>query len=199
MARPRRYTPAHVPQHVIQRGNNRAAMFSLPTDYYAYRKHLRLACEEHGCRIHAYVFMTNHVHLIMSPNSADGIGLAIQSLGRRYVPYFNRSSGRTGALWERRYRATMIDTDRYLLACYRYVELNPVRAGMVTDPGDYPWSSYRANALGGQDDLVTPHERFEGLGRKAYRELVRVPLDDATLHEIRAASNSDKTTQMNGV
>ena len=174
-------------------------MFARPADFYAYRKHLRMACEEHGCRIHAYVFMTNHVHLIMSPNSADGIGLAIQSLGRRYVPYFNRSSGRTGALWEGRYRATMLDTDRYLLACYRYVELNPVRAGLVTEPANYPWSSYRANALGNRDDLVTPHERYKALGLVAYRELVGLALEDATLNEIRTASNRDKRTHMNGV
>ena len=119
LARPPRYTPPGVPQHVIQRGNNRAAMFARLSDFHAYRKHLLLACEEHGCRIHAYVFMSNHVHLIISPDSGDGLGLAIQSLGRRYVPYFNRSSGRTGALWERRYWAATVDTDRYLLACYR--------------------------------------------------------------------------------
>ena len=199
MARPPRFSPPDVPQHVVQRGNNRAAMFARPSDFHAYRRHLGLACEEHGCRVHAYVFMTNHVHLIISPDSADGLGLAIQSLGRRYVPYFNRSSGRTGALWERRYRATLVDTDRYLLACYRYVELNPVRAGMVTDPGDYPWSSYRANAFGSHDALVTPHEQYLALGPKAYRELVGVALDDHTLNEIRTARESDQKTQMNGV
>ena len=167
-------------------------MFVRRSDFYAYRKHLRLACEEHGCRIHAYVFMSNHVHLIVSPDSADSLGLAIPSLGRRYVPYFIRSSGRTGALWERRYRATTVDTDRYLLACYRYVELNPVRAGIVANPGDYRWSSYGANALGLGDDLVTPHETYNGLGRVAYRDLVAEGLDDTTLNQIRASSNSDK-------
>ena len=193
MARLPRYSLPGVPQHVIQRGNNRSRMFVSPSDYWTFRKHLQLACDEYGCSIHAYVLMTNHVHLIMSPDSAEGAGRVLQAVGRRYVPYLNRTTGRTGGLWEGRYRATVIDTDGYLLACYRYVELNPVRAGMVVDPGDYPWSSYRANALGVADDLVTPHARYTSLGREAYRELVNVALDPGTLEEIRAASHKGWT------
>ena len=189
VARLPRYSLPGVPQHVIQRGNNRTRMFLGPPDYWTFRKHLRTACDDFGCRIHAYVFMSNHVHLIMSPESADSVGRVIQAVGRRYVPYFNRSSGRTGALWESRYRATVIASDDYLFACYRYVELNPVRAAMVAQPGDYPWSSYRANALGQQDDLVTPHERYTSLGRMAYRDLVAVALESSTVDEIRAASH----------
>ncbi len=139
--------------------------------------------------------MTNHVHLIMTPESAEGVGRAMQSVGRRYVPYFNQACGRTGGLWEGRYRATVIDSDRYLLACYRYVELNPVRAGMVAHPGDYAWSSYRANALGHPDELVSAHEKYEALGpdgparRTAYRELLTAAIEDVTLEEIRAATH----------
>jgi putative transposase len=164
-------------------------MFRYPYHFRTFRKYLAAACLDHGCHVHAYVLMSNHVHLVMSPESPDGIGRVVQAVGRRYVPFFNRSTGRTGALWEGRYRATVIDTEAYLLACYRYVELNPVRAGMVLSAGDYPWSSYRANALGYEDTLVTPHERFITLGREAYRDLVDFPLDNSTLEEIRAASH----------
>ena len=180
-------------------------MFSRRLDFWTFRRQLRTACDDYGCRIHAYAFMPNHIHLIMSPKSCDGIGRVMQAVGRRYVPYFNRTFGRTGALWEGRYRSTVIGTDAYLLACYRYVELNPVRAGLVPTPGDYPWSSYRANALGHQDDLVTPHERYTSLGRRGYRDLVAVALDNSTLEEIRAASHRGsalgpvRITQMNGV
>jgi putative transposase len=138
--------------------------------------------------------MTNHVHLVMTPGSPDAIGRVMQSVGRRYVRHFNRASGRTGALWEGRYRATVIDSDSYLLACYRYVELNPVRAGMVTLPGDYRWSSYRTNAFGHGDELVTAHERYMALGldpaarQSAYRELLSGGMDDTTLDEIRSAT-----------
>lgn len=195
MARLPRYTVRGLVQHIIQRGNNRVTTFATSADYQFFAECLHTACAKHGCQIHAYVFMTNHVHLLMTPSSDNGIGKVMQSVGRRYVQHFNRASRRTGTLWEGRYRATLIDSERYLLACYRYVELNPVRAGIVCRPEDYAWSSHRANALGGTDALVTAHERYSVLGadpvsrRGAYRALFENALDEATLRMIRETTN----------
>jgi putative transposase len=195
MARLPRYTAQGLVQHIVQRGNNRVATFATSVDYQFFRECLQTACAKHGCQIHAYAFMTNHVHLLMTPSSEDGIGKVMQSVGRRYVQYFNRTYRRTGTLWEGRYRATLIDSEQYLLACYRYVELNPVRAGLVARPEDYPWSSYRANALGATDALVTPHERYGALGAEAvtrqaaYRALFENALNESTLRSIRETTN----------
>lgn len=191
-----RYIAPGLPQHVIQRGINRSTLFTDYEDYMVFRDWLADACLRHACFIHAYVFMTNHVHLVMTPSTNSGIGKVMQSVGRRYVQHFNRRQRRTGGLWEGRYRATLIDTDRYLLTCYRYVELNPVRAGMVSYPAQYSWSSYRCNALGHEDSLVTMHDSFSALGtdersrRLAYRQLFRTDLDEETIAEIRAATNN---------
>lgn len=190
---PRYVLPGH-PQHVIQRGNNRCPIFIAEEDYGCFRHHLCEACDRHDCRIHAYVLMTNHVHLLMTPNREDSLARVLQSVGRRYVQYFNTHYRRTGTLWEGRYKATVIDTDRYLLTCYRYLELNPVRAAMVNHPGDYPWSSYAANALGQTDPLVTPHGLYLELGsspeqrQEAYRALFQAHIDNRTLTEIRQAT-----------
>lgn len=194
MARLPRYSLPGQPQHVMQRGNNRSAFFVQRADYIRYRADLATACERHGCVIHAYVFMTNHVHLLMTPTSATGIGRVMQSVGCRYVHYFNRRYERTGSLWEGRYRAIAIDSDRYLFECYRYIEQNPVRAQMVENPQDYAWSSYRANALGVRDPLVTVHQGYLALGcddehrRRAYRALCRADVDEPTLKAIRRAT-----------
>ena len=195
MARLPRYTVRGLTQHIIQRGNNRVTTFATSEDYEFFGECLLAACAKHDCEIHAYVFMTNHVHLLMTPSSDHGIGKVMQSVGRRYVQQFNRAHRRTGTLWEGRYRATLIDTERYLLACYRYIELNPVRAGIVCRPEDYAWSSHRANARGITDALVTPHERYSALGseavtrRAAYRALFDNALDEATLWLIRESTN----------
>jgi putative transposase len=194
MARLPRYILPGQPQHVIQRGNNRAAMFVAPADYHFFCECLKTACERHACGLHAYVLMTNHVHLLLTPNGRNSIGKVMQSVGRRYVRYFNVAYRRTGTLWEGRYRASPVDTERYLFACYRYIELNPVRAAMVTHPGDHPWSSHRANALRVTDPLVTPHARYQALGaddrsrQAAYRALFRGIVDETTLRDIREAS-----------
>ena len=149
MPRQLRYNLPGIPQHVIQRGNNRQATFFSDEDYMRYLADLKSACDQHQCEVHAYVLMTNHVHLLMTPHNGDGIAKTMQSLGRRYVVYINQTYRRTGTLWEGRYKAALIDSENYLLTCYRYIELNPVRAeGMVDHPGKYRWSSYRANALG---------------------------------------------------
>lgn len=195
MARLPRFVIKEQPQHITQRGNNRCTIFRSTADYRAYLDWLMDACARFDAHLHAYVLMTNHVHLLLTPLEKNSIGLVMQSVGSRYVPYFNRSSSRTGTLWEGRYRATLIDSDRYLLACYRYIEMNPVRAGLVRHPKAYPWSSYAANALGFRDPLVTPHPQYLALGRRvaermaAYREMFTAVLDQETLDAIRDATN----------
>ncbi|HWP71607.1 MAG TPA: transposase [Gemmatimonadaceae bacterium] len=195
MTRQPRFIVPGQPLHVIQRGNNRSAIFVAEADYAVFREWVALACNRRGCLVHAYVFMTNHVHLLMTPATADGTGAVMQSVGRRYVHYFNRKYGRTGTLWEGRYRATLIDSEQYLLTCYRYIELNPVRAGLVANPGQYRWSSYGANALGLYDPLVAPHALFRALGyddesrMAAYRALFHDGLDGRTMSAIRDATN----------
>lgn len=195
MARlPRFSLPGH-PQHVIVRGNNRDSIFHEEEDYRYYLKRLRQACDRHKCDVHAYVLMTNHVHLLVTPLEEHSLSSAIQMIGRYYVQYFNRSYQRTGTLWEGRYKATLIDSEAYALGCYRYIELNPVRVGMVRHPRDYPWSSYRFNALGEPDMLVVPQAMYRALGRdfgqrrKAYRALFKSRIPEKMLTEIRDATN----------
>jgi len=194
MARLPRFSVAEQPQHVIQRGNNRSPIFLRPADYRVFRTCLADAVTRFACEVHAYVFMTNHVHLLITPRVPGGIGRAMQSVGRRYVRYFNDQHGRTGTLWEGRYRATVIDTNRYLFTCSRYIEENPVRAGMVTAPAYYAFSSYAANALGRSDSLVTPHSEYLNLGptplarQTAYSGLFRSELAPSECDAIRYAT-----------
>ena len=162
---------------------------------YFYLEKLAAACKKHACDLHAYVLMTNHVHLLLTPHSADGIGKVMQMLGRYYVQYFNYTYGRTGTLWEGRYKATLLDSEQYLLTCMRYIELNPVRAGMVEHPRDYPWSSYHYNALGEYDELIVPDRLYRRLGatdeerQAAYRALFRRHLSKRALEELRESTN----------
>lgn len=145
--------------------------------------------------MHAYVFMTNHVHLLATADRAESLAKVIQSMGRRYVSYFNYMYKRTGTLWEGRYRSNLVESDRYLLACSRYIEMNPVRAGMTQLPGDHLWSSHRSNAFGRADDLLTPHEIYVGLAgdatrrAAAYRALFEVELGAGEITAIREALN----------
>ena len=183
------------PLHVIQRGNNRDAIFFDQEDYARYRDWLAAASAEYGCAIHAYVLMTNHVHLLVTPGAADSLPRTMQSLGRRYVRHVNTAHRRTGTLWEGRYRAAPIDGDAYVLACCRYIELNPVRARMVRHPRNYRWSSYGANAQGAADPLLTEHALYGRLGRTPavrrtrYQALFRAALDTAFIDDLRAATN----------
>ena len=157
MARLSRFVLPGQPQHVIQRGNNRQDIFRSNDDYQFYLEKLTDAANKHQCDIHAYVLMTNHVHLLVTPHTEDGMGKMMQMLGRYYVQYFNTRYQRTGTLWEGRYKATLIDTEQYLLTCMRYIELNPVRVkNRVRHPSEYPWSSYQYNAHGQLNELVTP-------------------------------------------
>jgi putative transposase len=195
MARLGRYFLQDQPLHVIQRGNNRQAIFFRDEDYISYRAWLTEAAAEYGCIVHAYVLMTNHVHLLLTPRAAHSLPRTLQSLGRRYVRYVNAARGRSGTLWEGRYRAAPIDSEAHFLACCRYIELNPVRARLARRPRDYAWSSYRAHALGAADALVGDHPLYRALGRTAedrraaYRALFRTRLDPAFLDELREATN----------
>lgn len=195
MARLPRFALPDQPQHVIVRGNNRSEIFCADADYQFYLEKLKAACDKHGCKIHAYVLMTNHVHLLITPHEEAGVGKAMQMLGRYYVQYYNSSYQRTGTLWEGRYKATLVDSESYLLTCMRYIELNPVRAGMVAHPSEYPWSSYRHNAMGKPDELVSPYLEYRRLGKTeeerqaAYRQLFRSHIPERSLAEIREATN----------
>ncbi|HTH78359.1 MAG TPA: transposase, partial [Ramlibacter sp.] len=142
MARLPRLTVPGYPHHVIQRGNNRQALFVSKDDYEKLLALLEEFAKKFSVAIHAYVLMSNHFHLLATPESADGVPKMMQALGRSYVRYFNDRHQRTGTLWEGRYRSTLIQAERYLLACMVYIDLNPVRAGMAADPAEYPWSSY---------------------------------------------------------
>ncbi|MBO9716865.1 MAG: transposase [Pseudoxanthomonas sp.] len=179
-------------QHVVQRGNDRQPCFFADIDRARYLQDLRELALARACQVHAYVLMTNHVHLLVTPRQSGAVAVLMQALGRRYVRYVNDHYRRTGTLWEGRYKACLVDGDDYLLRCYRYIELNPVRAGMVADPAEYPWSSHRANAFGVPDPLVRPHERYRALGdnddarRTAYRALVVAGLAPAEVEHIRA-------------
>ncbi|QYZ67059.1 MAG: transposase [Gammaproteobacteria bacterium (ex Lamellibrachia satsuma)] len=154
--RPRVWLPDQ-PQHVVVRGHNRDPILARHEDFRFLYRCLLEAEETHGLAVHAWVFMHNHIHLLVTPSDAFSLPRTMQSVGRRYAQYFNRTYHRSGSLWEGRYKSALVDTDRYLLACYRYIELNPVRAGIAAKPEDYPYSSYQANGVGKADGLVTTH------------------------------------------
>ncbi len=186
MPRPRRSYAPGIPVHVVQRGVNRQACFFADEDRALYLETLGAMCWRFAVDLHAYVLMTNHVHLLMTPATTTGVSRLMQGLGRIYVRRVNDRIGRTGTLWEGRHRESLIATDRYLLACHRYIELNPVRAGMVRHPADYPWSSHRANASGESDGLLEPHPTYLGLSsdapgrRKAYLRMFECDVDRDT-------------------
>lgn len=192
MARLPRPDIEQIPQHIVQRGNNRSPCFIDDADRRRYLTALREALLRYGCALHAYVLMTNHVHLLATPAERGAIARVMQMLGRLYVFAFNARHQRTGTLWEGRYKSCLVDSETYLLQCYRYVELNPVRSRMVALPEEYSWSSYRANASGADDKLVTPHPVYLALGmdvadrQTAYRELVMDRLSNHQIGEIRA-------------
>lgn len=183
--------------HIIQRGNNRSPCFYADEDYRRYLHVLRDQSRAFGCAVHAYVLMTNHVHLLVTPERTESASLMMKHLGQRYVQYVNRAYGRTGTLWEGRFRSCLAQDESYVLACYRYIELNPVRAGIVEHPAEYLWSSYHANGQGKADDLITPHADYLGLGavpalrRQAYREIFRTQMEPVLINEIRFATNGN--------
>ena len=197
MPRLPRICPPGIPQHIIQRGNNRQRCFVAAKDFAAYARWLHEFSCKYDVAIHAWVFMTNHVHLLATPRTEDGVSRMMQCVGRQFVRHFNRAYGRTGTLWEGRFKSSVVDEEGYLLACQRYIELNPVRAGMVGDPADYRWSSYHAHAFGTKTNLWSPHEVYLCLGstdcsrRACYRELFAEQLGQPVLDRIRTSVNKN--------
>ena len=196
MARLPRILPVGVPVHIIQRGNNRQVCFVSAEDHEAYAGWLKEYSKKYKVDIHAWVMMTNHVHLLCTPRQVDAVSRMMQALGRRYVRYFNFEYQRSGTLWEGRFKSCLVQEERYLLEVYRYIELNPVRAEMVTEPGEYRWSSYQVNAWGKVSNLCTPHPEYLALSvvplarHKNYRALFVHHVDDTELlEEIRKNTN----------
>jgi len=195
MPRRSRLKAAGVPMHIIQRGNNRQACFFADEDYQFFLDCLARLAKRFRCALHAYVLMTNHFHLLLTSELEAGPSLLMKFLGQRYVQYVNRTCRRTGSLWEGRFRSSLVQTERYLLGCYRYIEMNPVRANMVKHPIEYPWSSYAANAEGKPVAWITPHGEYLALGldderrRAAYRGLFTTELDQQLLRDIRISTH----------
>lgn len=197
MRRPRLEVPG-IPQHITHRGVNRGATFIDDEDFAAYLQALELTSGEQAVSIHGYVLMTNHVHLLVSAEIAGAVSRMMQALGRRYVRAFNARHGRTGTLWEGRYKSCLVDTDRYLLACLRYIELNPLRAAMVAQPWDYGWSSVHGHLGLRADARLTPHVGYLALGRDAseretaYRRLLMEALSHEVLADIRSHMQQER-------
>ena len=193
--KPRFFVPG-LPVHIVQRGNNRQAIFFEEIDYDVYLSLLNEARDRYGCGIHAYVLMTNHVHILATPLEKASISRVMQYVGRHYVPYVNQKYRRTGTLWEGRFKAAMVETSTYLLACYRYIELNPVRAGIVSHPGEYVWSSYAKNGLGCEDELITEHAEYLNPGTcheeraENYRLLLDQTVPEDELRSLRIHTQS---------
>jgi len=187
------YIPG-VPCHLVQRGNNREPCFFADDDYQYYLECIRQGLKRYKARLHAYVLMTNHVHLLITPDYEDSLPRMMQLIGRQYVQYINKAYKRTGTLWEGRYKSSLVDSENYLLTCSRYIELNPVNAGMVEKPEEYYWSSYHHNGLGKSNQLLHPHELYLGLGSGkddrcfSYRELFKYQIEDQDIHQIRESS-----------
>lgn len=195
MARLPRLNLPGIPQHIVQRGNNRQASFFAEQDYAIYLDKLKDYAKQYKVDVHAFVLMTNHVHLLVTPEAEKGVSQLMQSMGRYYVRYINKTYQRTGTLWEGRYKSTLVDSDNYFLLVSRYIELNPVRANMVEHPAEYPWSSYHGNALDKQIALLTAHPCYQSLGtsqverKRAYLSLFEHHIPALTLQKIRDATN----------
>ena len=193
MARLPRLTVPGYPHHVIQRGNNRQSIFSAAKDFQKFLDLMEVSASEFKVAVHAYVLMGNHVHFLLTPSTADGLPLMMQFIGRSYVRYFNQMHARSGTLWEGRYKSSVIQTDRYLLACMAYLDLNPVRAGLATAPGDYAWSSHGHYTGARIDKLITPHPLVWGLANTpfarevAYADMVQAGI---TLEQRNALGES---------
>ncbi len=198
MARKARLIAPGYPVHVVHRGCNRAVCFQHHADLLMYLGFLREHAIEGKCTIHAYCLMSNHIHLLATPENNDGISIMMKGIAQGYAQYFNKRYERSGPLWEGRYKSSQAFSQRYVLACYRYIELNPVRAGMVRCPEDYAWSSYRTNALNKDSSIIVPHGVYLDLApsmsecKARYRELVNDALDQSTVDTIRDALRSSR-------
>ena len=189
MARGTRAALPGRPLHVVQRGINRETCFLSDADFAAYLRFLATFAAKFGCAVHAYCLMTNHVHLLLTPPASDACALLMKNLSQCYVQWLNHRLGRSGTVWEGRFQSCMLNTEAYVLTCYQYIELNPVRAGMVDAPERYRWSSHAANAHGDTDGMVTAHEAYDALGGPgAYRQLCRDAPSQKLVDEIRSAT-----------
>ena len=192
--RPPRLDLPGVPQHVMVRGNNKSSMFFSDRDRRLFLRYLEEGLEKSHSALHAFVLMTNHVHLLATGYQSGSISRLVQSIGRRYSRYVNQAYRRTGTLFEGRFKSSLVDTESYLFTCMRYIELNPVRAGLTRAPIEYGWSSFAHNATGSPAWMLTPHEAYRGLGSNAesralaYRALFATPLSEADLERIRRAT-----------
>lgn len=199
MPRRARLAVPGIPWHIIQRGNNRGTCFITDVDCENYLSILNDQAMQYGCAVHAYVLMANHIHLLLTPAEVDSAAQLMKHLGQRYAQYVNRTYKRTGTLWDGRFRSCLTQNEEYVLACYRYIELNPVRRNMVKQPADFRWSSYHANADGRTSNAIqlTPHAEYLRLGtsigscQKAYRSLFRSNLNPERINEIRNATNGN--------
>lgn len=195
MARHQRLILPGVAAHLIQRGNNRGACFRDDSDYLTYLAQLRALAHRHRCKVHVYCLMTNHVHLLLTPDDAESCSTLMRDLGREYVLYFNRRHGRSGTLWGGRFKSCIVESREYVLACYRYIESNPVRAGMVSHGSLYPWSSHNVNAGLGVDGLIHPHCEYAALAvdagklAEAYRSLFERAVPENIVKSIRDSTN----------
>jgi putative transposase len=195
MARLPRLVLPNQPHHLIQRGNNRQNIFREAEDYQRFLSWLKESAKFYGVAIHAYVLMPNHLHLLASPSEQQSLASLMQKVGRLYVPWFNKKYARTGGLFEGRFRTSLVDTERYFMVCSRYIELNPVRAHVVSDPGDYAWSSYSHHAGIRQDPLVSDHPLYWSLGNTpfqreaSYMDMVRQGISDEEVAQISLAVN----------
>jgi putative transposase len=184
-----------VAAHVIQRGNNRESCFFSDEDRAFYLFQLNRLLPRSDCRLHAYCLMTNHVHLLLTPRIATACGLLMKGIAQLYAQYINKNYRRSGYLWEGRYKSCLVQSENYVLACYRYIELNPVRAGLAERPDQYPWSSYAANGTGEPSSLIEPHDEYVALARDSherqavYRGLFGSLLASEQMNEIRNATN----------
>lgn len=182
--------------HIVHRGNNRQPCFLRATDFGHYLSLLERAASQHEGVVHAYVLMTNHVHLLMTGTSRTSVARTMKSVAETYAMRFNKKNQRSGSVWEGRFHSSVVQDGEYLFNCYRYIEMNPVRAGMVGNPAAYRWSSYRANAFGAAS-FVRPHELYRALGKcdedreAAYRALMGTPIDPEALKQMREAFESD--------
>ena len=194
MPRTRRFVIPDLSLHVVQRGHDGDDCFFEEADYVAYLDYLGTFAARFGCSVHAYCLMTNHVHLFLTPSTSDGCSLLMKNIGQRHVQRINARRQRSGTLWEGRFYSCPVPTERYALACYRYIEFNPVEAAMVAHPREYRWSSYGAKARGGANAVVSPHPAYAALGSdwgargKAYAGLFDRPLEQSVVDEIRKAT-----------
>ena len=198
MPRTARLRLPDVPLHILQRGHNRSPCFIDTKDYELYLGLLEEFSLLHACPVHAYVLMTNHIHLLATPQRPESASEMMRSVNQRYVQHVNRKWKRSGSLWEGRFRSSLVDSESYFFTCQRYIELNPVRAQMTAFPGQHPWSSYRANAEGFPTSLVVEHSLYAGLGadaaarRRNYRAMFDRPLSPVQLEAIRGAIRSNR-------